>query len=242
VHPLEGVPLIAALYHMVLFGVVLPYKIVQARHKLSTADPLPPLRRHLRTVFASLSILGLLSVMVAYLARIPLFPAQMPRLVDWAAGAAFVAIVVTCMRPLWSRSVQTRSRRVYFVMPNNLVEMCWWVAVSLVAGVSEEITWRGVQWSLLTNVLHSSFAAAALCCLSFAMAHAQQGLRSVLIIGGIAAMMHGLVYVTGSLYVAMAVHAAYDIIAGLCYSRLGRKLGYVPEPLAAFRRNLRHNH
>ena len=33
----------------------------------------------------------------------------------------------------------------------------------------------------------------------------------------------------GSLYVAMAVHIAYDITAGLSYGRLGKELGYSPE-------------
>jgi membrane protease YdiL (CAAX protease family) len=35
----------------------------------------------------------------------------------------------------------------------------------------------------------------------------------------------GLVWLTGSLYVAMLVHVAYDITAGLMYGKLGRELG-----------------
>ena len=37
-----------------------------------------------------------------------------------------------------------------------------------------------------------------------------------------------LVWLAGSLYVAMAVHVVYDITAGITYGRLGRELGYVP--------------
>jgi len=40
---------------------------------------------------------------------------------------------------------------------------------------------------------------------------------------------HALVWLSGSLYVAMVVHIAYDIIAGLTYGRLGKELGYSPE-------------
>jgi membrane protease YdiL (CAAX protease family) len=37
---------------------------------------------------------------------------------------------------------------------------------------------------------------------------------------------HALVWRAGSLYVAMAVHVAYDITAGITYGRLGKELGY----------------
>ena len=37
---------------------------------------------------------------------------------------------------------------------------------------------------------------------------------------------HALVWLAGSLYVAMAVHIAYDITAGLTYGRLRRDLGF----------------
>ena len=37
---------------------------------------------------------------------------------------------------------------------------------------------------------------------------------------------HALVWLSGSLYVAMAVHIAYDITAGITYGRLGKKFGY----------------
>jgi len=39
-----------------------------------------------------------------------------------------------------------------------------------------------------------------------------------------------LVWLTGSLYVAMPVHITYDITAGIAYGRLGRQLGYAPAP------------
>jgi hypothetical protein len=36
------------------------------------------------------------------------------------------------------------------------------------------------------------------------------------------------VWLSGSLYVAMLVHVLYDITAGMAYGRLGRELGYSP--------------
>ena len=37
--------------------------------------------------------------------------------------------------------------------------------------------------------------------------------------------MHGLVIWSGSLYIDMAVHAIYDLVAGFTYGRLGERLG-----------------
>src|SRR5262249_2450239 len=59
---------------------------------------------------------------------------------------------------------------------------------------------------------------------SFGLTHIIQGWRSVAIIVVFALGFHALVWLAGSLYVAMAVHVAYDITAGLSFGRLGREL------------------
>ena len=45
-----------------------------------------------------------------------------------------------------------------------------------------------------------------------------------MIIFGISFVMQALVLVTDSLYVAMAVHATYDFIAGLAYLRFWKQI------------------
>jgi membrane protease YdiL (CAAX protease family) len=97
------------------------------------------------------------------------------------------------------------------------------------AGLSEEITWRGVQTALLSSLTRSLWLAAIICAISFGLGHFIQGWRSSAIIVFFALGFQGLVWLSGSLYVAMAVHVAYDITAGLSYARLGREFGYVPE-------------
>jgi hypothetical protein len=56
-----------------------------------------------------------------------------------------------------------------------------------------------------------------------------QGWKSSAIIVFFALGFHALVWLSGSLYVAMVVHIAYDITAGLSYGRLGKEFGYSPE-------------
>jgi membrane protease YdiL (CAAX protease family) len=60
-----------------------------------------------------------------------------------------------------------------------------------------------------------------------------QGWKNAVIIGAVALALHGLVIWSGSLYIAMAVHAIYDLVAGLTYGRLGERLGYPAEGIEA---------
>jgi membrane protease YdiL (CAAX protease family) len=100
-----------------------------------------------------------------------------------------------------------------------------WVVLSLSAGIGEELAWRGVLPALLAMVSGSLILAIALSVTSFALAHAIQGPRSVLAIATIAAAFHALVFISGSLYVGMVAHFAYDVIAGFTYARFARDLG-----------------
>ena len=58
------------------------------------------------------------------------------------------------------------------------------------------------------------------------------------VIAAFAFGFHALVWLSGTLYVAMAVHIAYDITAGIQYGKLGREFGYLhdgkePQTLAS---------
>ena len=122
-----------------------------------------------------------------------------------------------------------RARVVHLFVADTRAERAWWLIVSLLAGVGEEVTWRGVQTALLVPVVGSYWIAALLSGVSFALAHAVQGWKSVVGILGFALGFQVLVVASGSLYVAMAVHVAYDITAGLTYGLLAREMGYVPD-------------
>src|SRR5436190_23997678 len=122
-------------------------------------------------------------------------------------------------------------------MPATPAERAWLVVVAILAGVTEEITWRCVQAVLSYKALGNIGIGMLFCAASFGVAHIIQGWKTVAVISLFALAFHLLVWLSGSLYVAMAVHIAYDITAGISYGRLGRELGYQPDaqtdPLAA---------
>jgi membrane protease YdiL (CAAX protease family) len=109
------------------------------------------------------------------------------------------------------------------LMPIRAAEHFWWLFVSVLAGINEEISWRCVQVALLTQLLGSYWVAAVASALSFASAHAVQGWRSAIIIAEFAIVFQVLVWLSGWLYVAMAVHIAYDFSAGFGYAWFAKK-------------------
>jgi membrane protease YdiL (CAAX protease family) len=214
--------------HMLFFGVLLPILVFRAHRKIAGGTrPIPDRAKHFpRATLEGMTFMSV-SIAVASATRIDLFSIDTSRLGrGLLAGAAMYAAAVLYMRPRWRRAVERRAPIVSLYMPRNASERAWWILVSLIAGIGEEITWRGVQTQLLVPLVGSYLVAVILCAISFGLVHFIQGWRSVIVVVVFALGFQAVVWASGSLYVAMLAHVAYDITAGLSYGRLGRKLGY----------------
>ena len=217
-------------YHVLIIGVLIPMLVVRNyRRMVGKSLALPNRLRHFKTTAIMLALLTSLSVVVARAEWIDLYRFDAARLPQGlAAGAVMYVVAVLAMRPRWRRAVEQRKRIVHLFMPDTNAERGWWVLVSVLAGVGEEITWRGVQTALLAYLTGSFVAGATLSAASFGVAHYMQGWKSAAIIVVFALGFQAVVLISGSLYVAMLVHTLYDITAGISYGRLGRELGYSP--------------
>jgi membrane protease YdiL (CAAX protease family) len=120
-------------------------------------------------------------------------------------------------------------------MPRDSTERALWLTSSIAAGISEELVYRGVLTELLarTTTTGSLVAAALVSAGVFAVSHYMQGWKSMAIIYAMALLFQALAWYSGSLYVPMAVHALYDIAAGLHYGHFGKVHGYPVDPLPA---------
>jgi hypothetical protein len=218
--------------HVLMFGVLLPLAALRhARGLTHRVTPLPPRLLHFRSTSATLSIFLAMSIATAMVQRIPVFSSRVPHV--WrglTAAIVMYAAAILFMRPRWRAAVARRARAVHLFIADTGTERAWWLLVSLLAGIGEEVTWRGVQTGLLTLLTGNYWIASVLSGASFAATHAVQGWRSALGIFLFALGFQTVVTVSGSLFFAMAVHVAYDISVGLAYGRLAREMGYVPEP------------
>jgi membrane protease YdiL (CAAX protease family) len=220
----------SGILHLALFGLLLPYLAIKTGGRLESR-PFPPKKNYFGSVIVQLMFFGCISWLIAHDNWIPIFPRQLPAPRYWALGAATLVALVLFMRPRWRRAVEKRARRTWLFMPRDRTERLLWAGCSLGAGISEEITYRGVMFTLLWRITGSALVAALVMAAVFGVSHFLQGWTSMAIICGIALAMQGLAWLSGSLYVSMAVHAVYDLIAGLTYGKLGEELGYPIEAL-----------
>ncbi len=116
------------------------------------------------------------------------------------------------------RSLRSEEERrgafVYRLAPRTVRETALWVGAVLLASVAEEAAYRGVGVSILWYSLDNYWLAATLSAIAFSLAHWVQGWKSAAVIFAMALVFQGLVTLTGTLVLAMIVHATYDFVAG----------------------------
>lgn len=135
---------------------------------------------------------------------------------EWLVGAAALAIQVPLvwLNRLLRSAEERRKMVLYRLLPRTGAEWTLFVTMAIAAGIAEETAYRGAVFSLLAYALGSPYAAALISAAAFAGAHSLQGWKSAAFIFVLALMMQALVWYTGTLVVAMTVHALFDIGAG----------------------------
>jgi uncharacterized protein len=100
-----------------------------------------------------------------------------------------------------------------FFLPASTVERHWFAALSITAGFSEELLFRGFLLRYLhTSPLHLAFVWAALTsALIFGAHHLYQGRQGFLVTAMLGLVFTAVLLVTGSLWAGMVFHAAIDL-------------------------------
>jgi uncharacterized protein len=110
-------------------------------------------------------------------------------------------------------SVREQLASVSRLMPHSDAEFAGFAALAVTAGVCEEVMFRGFLTWYLAHFLPLP-AAAAVQIAVFGLAHLYQGRSGILKTGLVGAFFTGLVWVSGSLFPAMLIHALMDLHAG----------------------------
>ena len=137
-----------------------------------------------------------------------------------AGVAAFLLYLVLRKVARALRTEEERRRTVVRAMlPRSARDWALYLVMAIAAGIAEEAAYRGVGMSLLSQALGNPWVAGLLLATAFALAHLIKEWKSVPIIFLMALLMHGLVAVTGTLVVAMVVHAVFDVVVGVLATR-----------------------
>jgi membrane protease YdiL (CAAX protease family) len=133
-------------------------------------------------------------------------------------AALFAQTVAVLRRPEALRSVRRQVEPLESLVPRDAREARAFAALSVTAGLCEELLYRGFLLAMLTPLV-GGIAAVVLSSLAFGVGHAYQGARGVAKTTLVGLALAGLVLLTGSLWVPMLVHAVLDLNAGF----LGRR-------------------
>ncbi len=128
------------------------------------------------------------------------------------------------------QSVRSQLESVRPLMPHNRRELWWFCAVSVTAGICEEVLYRGfLLWWLATGMGLGIVWGAVLSTMAFGLAHAYQGLAGILKTGVLGGVMVGLRILAGSIWPVVLLHAMVDILGGvMAYTVLTSPQGDAP--------------
>lgn len=202
-------------YCVLLTLVLMPIMGIAGYIHLRRGKPLAPKPRRYRSMIIFQSLLLLITVAGARESGEPLLGGHFPGLAAWLVAAAYLTFFAFRLRRAWAKLSPERRERARLLLPDHPSLMRMWVVISALAGVTEECAYRGLTFRILTANHGSVPLALFLCIVCFGVAHMTQGWRGFVATSLIAAVMHALVFLTGSLYLAIVIHAAYDLIVGI---------------------------
>ena len=203
----------------------IPFLAIRSGRRVQKAAVTPTRVQHLVSVFLTQALGLFVALLAAAYEEIELFPRPH---IGWLNVALVVAFLVPSLGSLpwrWSWRTTESKRRMMWMLPNRSSDLAWWVLVALVAGIVEEIVYRGVMVQLWERLLGGWWPAVAVCAIAFGVAHFVQGWRTVAVIVVLAVGNHLIVRATGDLYTAMAIHFTYDMLAGVILLRLAKRDG-----------------
>ncbi|MDH7639933.1 CPBP family intramembrane glutamic endopeptidase [Sphingomonas oryzagri] len=126
------------------------------------------------------------------------------------AGIGLAARPLLALVPPIGRTFARQMTKLAPFLPRTVEQLCWGLAVSLAAGLCEEIAYRGYLMAYLGHWLPWGWQIAGTAAI-FGIAHAYQGKTGVMMTSVVGAGLGALYVVGGSLWPAIALHAALDV-------------------------------
>jgi membrane protease YdiL (CAAX protease family) len=177
-----------------------------------------------RRVVAILWVFSVLVVLVTPPARLLRPPAAALALVERVGGQGpllgvlggmvagmLVSVVVALSSPEARARLARPLESLAWFLPSSTRERWWFAAMSVSAGICEELLYRGFLLRWLDARGLGLWAAVLLAALAFMLAHTYQGLVGMLSVGVLALVFTALFFLAGSLWPAMLVHALLDL-------------------------------
>jgi membrane protease YdiL (CAAX protease family) len=132
---------------------------------------------------------------------------------DVGLGVAFAIISTVVLSALAPHHGGGPDRAVQFLLPHDHREMVFWVALSVSAGICEEVVYRGYLQRQFVAMTKSIPAGILLSGAMFGVAHSYQGFRWAVVIGLEGTMLGAMAYWRRSVRPGIIAHAGKDSLA-----------------------------
>jgi membrane protease YdiL (CAAX protease family) len=131
-------------------------------------------------------------------------------------GAAFLFVAVIILNII-SNIIEYygvfQAEDITYLLPRTAIEKGFWITLSLAAGFTEEICFRGYIITRMAGLTGSAVPGVILGSISFGLGHLYQGWAGVLVISIYGCMFALLFLARGSLVPCIVAHALQDILA-----------------------------
>ena len=207
---------------LVIVGVILPVGALRPHRRLAPGTVTPTRSNIYASALATHAFFMLMAWVIMRGEKLGLLAPYRPTFPHLLIGAVALLVGLLPMLRRFRIGDSVARARVRLIAPRTPREFGLFYLVSLSAGIAEELTYRGLLFTLLAALLGSWWGSALVASALFGIVHLFQGWRSA----GIAALMglreHLVVGLTGTLFVAMVVHALHDAVTGTV---IGRRAG-----------------
>jgi membrane protease YdiL (CAAX protease family) len=133
---------------------------------------------------------------------------------DIAILAPFVLVWEGSARLLHRLLGPDQAKSISSLLPQSSIEVVLWIAVSISAGICEEIVFRGYFQKQFTAYTHSVVGGVLLQGIVFGLGHSYQGMKQVVIIAVLGMLYGWFAAWRGNLRSNMIAHAWTDIWSG----------------------------
>lgn len=205
---------VAARYFLFIVLIFVPVSGVVGYLRIRSGKPLRPKRQRYRVIIVVQFIVLLVTLWAAHREGIVLLGREWGSPAIWLITAGYAGLIIWRGRRAWARMSADRMEKARRLLPDDPSLMRLWVGIAAMAAISEECAFRGLAYQLLVRMSFVPALAVLVCVVCFAIGHMTQGWRGVLGTFLLALIFHGLVFATQSLYLAIAFHAAFNLIVG----------------------------
>jgi membrane protease YdiL (CAAX protease family) len=132
------------------------------------------------------------------------------------AGIGLLLLLASIMVPtIFGPHSQAGDAATQFLLPRSGAEIAGWIALSLTAGICEEVLFRGYLQKQIAALTNNAAIGIVLSAVLFGAAHGYQGLTKAILIGVTGVVLGVAAYWRGSTRPGMLAHAAQDLLGGL---------------------------